>query len=149
VRGVGERRRQSGFTVTLGRVQLGLDEKESGGEVGATQIGISKVSAKKVGAPQIGAGKVGRDETRASHIGPSEVGSSQMSLSKVGSLEISLPMPNSGPGQLARLSEKSIDGALVRLQVQMEQSVWTLPSETVGLLHSEAELAVERVSLRQ
>src|SRR5215469_11156750 len=146
---LGERRRQPGFTITLGRVQLGLDEKESGGEVGASQIGISKVSSEKVGAVQIGAGKVGRDETRTSHIGPSEVGSAQMSLSKVSTLEIFLPAPDSSPRQFACLLQQSIDVSLVSRQIQLEQSVWALLTETIGLLQGKAELALERVGRRQ
>jgi hypothetical protein len=142
---IAKRRRQSGFTITLCCVQLGLDEKESIGEVGASQISISKVGAEKVGAPEVSAFKVSHYEARASHVGPSEVGAPEISLGKVGTFEILLPVPDFSPYEFTRLLQQSIDVPLVRSQVQMEQSLRVEQSETVGLLQGKAELALERV----
>src|SRR5215467_12378663 len=57
-----ERRRQFGFGIALGCIQLGLDEKETLAEIGPSEVGISQVGSSEVGHSQVGTAQVSSKE---------------------------------------------------------------------------------------
>ena len=83
MRWASERRWQLCVGIALRRIELGLDEKDTVGEVGASEVSISEVSPGKVGHSQVGAFEVTSDE-----VCPSQVGASQISTFEVGPDEV-------------------------------------------------------------
>lgn len=97
-----ERRRQLRFDIALRCIQLGLDEKETLGEVGASEISISQVGPDEVSHSQIGSSEISSNEVCPSQVGSSEVGSSEVGPDEVGSLEVLLLVPDLGSHEFAR-----------------------------------------------
>ncbi len=85
MRWVSERRRQLRFGIALRRIQLGLDEKDTLGEVGPSEVGISEVGPDKISHSQVGPSEVSSNEVCPSQVGSSQVGTFEFGPDEVGS----------------------------------------------------------------
>src|SRR4030088_1472185 len=103
-----ERRQQLRFGIALRRIQLGLDEKDTPGEVGTSEVGISEVGPDKVGHSQVGA---------------SEVGAFEFGSDEVGSSVVLLLVPDFGSHERTRAQKQDIDVSSVYCQVQFHESI--------------------------
>src|SRR5665648_741624 len=108
--GVGQRGRNPGTGVALGRIQLELDEEDGPGEVSTSDIRASEVGTDDVGQSHIGTTEVSPDEACASQAGPSQVGAREVGPDEVGSPVVLLE-PDSGSHELARGQQQVVDGA--------------------------------------
>ena len=138
-----ERRRQRRFGIALRRVQLGLDEKETLGEVGPSEVGISEVGPEEVGHSQVGASEISSNEVCPSQVGASEVGAFEVGPEEVSSSEVLLLAPDLGSYEFARAQQQGIDVSSVCCHVQCQESIGATVSEAFGLREREAELTVE------
>ena len=148
MRWASERRRQLRFGITLRRIQLGLDEKDTLGKVGTSEVGISEVGPEKVGHSQVGASEVSSNEVCPSQVGASEVSAFEFGPDEVGS-SVVLLVPDFGSHKFARAQQQDIDASSVCCHVQFHESVGAVVSEAFGLLQREAEFTVERAGRLQ
>jgi len=84
MRWTSERRWQLRSGIAFCRIQLGLDEKDTLGEVGPSEIGSSEVSTSKISHPQIGVSEVSFNQACASQVGSDEVSPFESSSDEVG-----------------------------------------------------------------
>ena len=140
-----ERRRQLRFGIALRRIQLGLDEKDTPGEVGASEVGISEVGPEKVGHSQVGASEVSSNEVCSSQVGASEVGAFEFGPDEVGASVVLLLVPDFGSHERTRAQQQGIDVSSVYCHVQFHESIRAVVGKTFGLREREAEFTVERV----
>ena len=140
-----ERRRQLRVAIAFGRIQLGLDEKKTSGEVGSSQVGVSEVSPDQIGSSQIGSSQVGSDEIGPSQVGTPEVGVFEFGPDQVGSSQLLLLVPDFGSHEFARAHKQDIDISLVCCHIQSQKSIRAVVRKTFGLPERQAEFIVERV----
>jgi len=148
MRWASERRWQLRCGVTPGRIQLGLDEKETRGKVGSSQVGISEVGPDQVGHPQVSASQVSPNEVCPSQVGSSQVSAFEFGPDQVGS-SVVLLVPDFGSHKFARAQQQGIDISSVRCHVQCHESIGAVVREAFGLREREAELTVERAGRLQ
>ncbi len=139
-----ERRRQLRFGISLCRIQLGLDEKDTPGEVGSPEVGISKVGSGKVGYPEVGTSEVSSNEVCPSQVGTSEVGTFEFGSDKVGTSEVLL-VPDLGTHEFARAQKQGIDVSSVCCHIQFHECIGAVVGKTFGLRERAAEFTVEWV----
>ncbi len=149
MRWASERRRHLRFGIALRRIQLGLDEKDTLGEVGTSEVGISEVGPDKVGHSQVGASEVSSNEACPSQVGTPQVGTFEFGPDEVGSSAVLLLVPDFGSHEFARAQQQGINVSLVCCHVQFHESIGAVVSEAFGLLQREAELTVERAGWLQ
>ena len=138
-----KRRRQPRFAIALRCIQLGLNEEDTCGEVGPSQIGVSEVGPGEVGHAQIGSPQVGSNE-----VGPSQVGSSQVRAFEPGSDEVGSPvvllMLEVCAHEFACAEQQGIDLLPVPGHVQFQEGGGAAVGEAFGLVQGEVELVAER-----
>src|SRR5215470_17568978 len=132
MRWASERRPQLRFGIALRRIQLGLDEKETLGEVGSSKVGISEVGPEKVGHSQVSASEVSSNE-----VCPSQVGAFELGPDEVGSTMVLLLVPDLGSHEFARAQQQGIDVSSVCCYVQFHKSIGADVSEAFGLRERE------------
>ena len=140
-----ERQRQLRFAIAFRCIQLGLDEKNAPGEVGASEVGVSEVGPDQVGQSQVGFSQVSSDEICPSQVGTSEVGVFEFGPDEVSSSQILLLVSDFGSHEFARAQKQGIDVSLVCCHIQFHKSIRAVVSKTFGLREREAEFIVERV----
>jgi hypothetical protein len=139
-----ERRRQLRFGIALRRIQLGLDKKDTLGEVGSSEVGISEIDPDKVGHSQVGTSQVSPNEICPSQVGTSQVSAFEFGPDEVGS-SVVLLVPDLGSHKFARAQQQGIHVSSVCSHVQFHESVGAIVSEAFGLLQREAKFAMEWV----
>ncbi len=149
MRWASERRRQLRLGIALRRIQLGLDEKDTPGEVGASEVGISEVGPEKVGHSQVGSSEVSSNEVCPSQVGASEVGAFEFGPDEVGASVVLLLVPDFGSHEFARAQQQGIDVSSVCCHVQFHESIRAVVGKTFGFREREAEFTVERVGCLQ
>lgn len=149
MRWASERRRHPRFDIALRRIQLGLDEKDTLGEVGSSQVGVSEISPGKIGHSQVGPSQISSNEVCPSQIGSSQIGSFEFGPDEVCSSVVLLLVPDCSSHEFARVHQQSIDGSSVCCHVQFYESIGTVVSEAFGLLERETEFTVKRAGRLQ
>jgi hypothetical protein len=144
MRWTGERQRHPRFGIALRRIQLGLDQKDTLGEIGTSQVGISQVGPGKVGPSQVSPSQVSSNEICPSQVSPSQIGTFEFGPDEVGSSVVLLLVLDFGSHERTRAQQQSIDGSSVCCHVQFHKSIGVVVSEAFGLREREAELTVER-----
>ena len=143
-----EQRRQLRVAITLRCIQLGLEEKQTAGEVGSSQVGVSEVGPDQVSQSQVGSSQVSSDE-----IGPSQVGASEVGVFEVGPDEVGpdqlLLVSDFGAHEFARAQQQDIDVSLVCPHIQFQKRIRAVVRQTFGLPERAAEFIVERVGCWQ
>ena len=140
-----ERRLHLRFGIALRRIQLGLDKKDTLGEIGSSEVSISEVGSGKIGHSQVSSSEVSSNEVCPSQVGSGEVGSFEFGPGEVGS-SIVLLVPDWSSHEFARVQQQSIDVSSVCCHVQFHESSGAVVSEAFGLREREAEFTVERAS---
>src|SRR5260370_14489313 len=118
-----ERQRQLRFGIALRRIQLGLDEKDTPGEVGASEVGISEVGPEKVGHSQVGASEVSSNEVCPSQVGASEVGAFEFGPDEIGSSVVLLLGPDFGSREFARAPHQGMECSSGYCPVQLRYGI--------------------------
>ena len=148
MRWASERRWQLRFGIALRRIQLGLDEKDTLGEIGPSEVGISEIGPGKIGHSQVGSSEVSSNEVCPSQVGPSQVGAFEFGPDEVGT-SVVLLVPDWSSHEFARAQQQSIDVSSVCCHVQFHESIGAVVSEAFGLLEREAEFTMERTGRLQ
>ena len=128
-----ERRRQLRRIIALRRVQLGLNQKDTPGEVGSPQVGISEISPDNVSHPQISAAQISRDEVRFSQVRASQVGAVQVGPDEIGSGEVLLLL-NFRARQFACAQQQDIDISPVRRYIKLHEFIGAALRQALCLL---------------
>jgi hypothetical protein len=105
VRRAAERRRQSRDSVAPRGIELGLDEKDTAGQIGTAEVGIPEISPEQIGHPQVGAAEVGRNQESAAQRRPGEIDAAKLGTDEVGTAAVR-PLPR-GPGSNSSLARCS------------------------------------------
>ena len=128
-----ERRRQLRFAIAFRCIQLGLDEKKTSGEVGASEVGVSEVSPDQVGQSQVSSSQVSSDEICPSQVGASEVGVFEFGPDEVGSSQILLLASDFGSHEFACAQKQGIDVSSMCCHIQFHKSIRAVVRKTFGL----------------
>jgi hypothetical protein len=131
------------------RVELGLDEKKTSGEVGTAEVGTSEVSPDEIGPSQVSAPEVRPDQVRPSQVGAAEVRTPEVGPDEVSSAAVDVLGVASRPYQFARAQQQVGDASSVYGDVQLHQSLWSDLGETFGLVEREPEVAMDRAGRLQ
>src|ERR1022692_1822137 len=97
VRRADQRRRQSGASIPLRRVDLGLGEEDRPGKVGAAEVSAAQVRAGEIGGSQVRAGQVSADQAGAAQVGAAEVGAAEILSEQVSASEVDFAPPGLNP----------------------------------------------------
>ncbi len=143
-----ERQRHLCFSVTLRRIQLGLDEEDTLGKIGSSEVGSSEVSPDKIGHSQVSASQVSANEACPSQAGASQVGAFEFGPNEIGSSVVLLVL-DFGSHKFARAQQQGIDVSSVCCHVQLHESGGAAVSEAFGLFQCEAEFTVKRAGWLQ
>ncbi len=138
-----ERQRHLCFSVTLRRIQLGLDEKDTPAKIGSSEISSSEVSPDKIGHSQVSASQVSSNQACPSQAGASQVGAFEFGPNEIGSSVVLLVL-DFGSHKFARAQQQGINILPMCCHVQLYESSGTAVSEAFGLFQREAEFTVKR-----